>query len=275
MDLNTLEKICARALDHTFCKKKLLVCALSLCICGIFVIFSMGLSLSASAWVSQSLSFLPLFISAFFLASLGIILIRSYHNEIKNRQVPYTKLFVESLTPVLSTMYCFIPIVTGYLMLWVALGLFFLLREIPLFGDFFGVVFAFGPFLLHLGSLLLLILTYFFLFSLTPLFALRSFQIQRLVPLVSGITKESLFTRILLMFLASIPFVSMSTLLWISAKMTSFVYFVQESHLQMILQWFFILPPFALFLAFPVIFFFNMAAEAHIVIQKQSTSALT
>jgi len=274
MDFDSLETSCERALHYTFCKMKLFVCAAALTFCGFLVIFSMGLSLSANAWVSQSLFFLPFFISSALLAALGIVLIRAYHHEIKNRSVSYGKIVLDSWEVALSSSYCFVPLVVAYLIMWVILGLFFLLREIPFIGEFFGVVLAFGPFLIHMGSFLLLALSCCMLFTLAPLFALRTFPKNFLIPYVLTASKNGIFQRLLFIFIAAIPIGSIGCLLWISAQMTSFVYFVQENHIQMILQWFFILPPFAVVLSFPVIFFFNMAAECHIAIQKKATARI-
>ena len=215
------------------------------------------------------MAFLPLFISSSILIALGIVLIRGYHNEIKQRPVPYWKIITDSWEVLLSSSYCFFPFIAAYLIMWVVLGLFFLLREIPLIGDFFGVVLAFGPFLLMLGSFVLLMLCVYMLFALAPLFALRTFPKNLLVPYILTVVREGLLQRIVFLILAAIPVAAISALLWQSAKMTAAIYFVQESHMQMILQWFFIMPPFALILAFPVTFFFNMAAEAHIAIQKR------
>ena len=269
MDFDSLEKSCDRALQHTWCKMKVFVCACVLALCGFLVIFSMGLSLSANAWIAQSLFFLPLFVCAAVLAALGIVLIRAYHHQIKHRLVNYRTLAMESWEVALSASYCFIPLIAAYMALWIVLGVFFLLREMPLLGEFFGVVFAFGPFILHFTSFVLLALAGYILFTLAPLFALRPFPKKFVLSYLLSALKESIFQRVVLISVACIPVGLIGALLWLSAHMTSLAYLTQEKHTHMILQWLFILPPLALILAFPVIFFFNMAAEAHIAIQKK------
>lgn len=160
------------------------------------------------------------------------------------------------------------PIILVYLLLWVLLGVFFLLKEVPLIGQLFSVIFAFGPFLLLLISFALLVISLFALFSLTPLIALKNYSKEQLLEETISLFKIKLLSRIALMVLAVIPVATISLLLWLSAKLTTVVYLVDESHVQLIMQWFVIMLPFAAILSFPVIFFFNMAAEAHILIQK-------
>jgi hypothetical protein len=268
MNFDAMEQMCDRALQYTFCKKKLLLTAATLSLSGLLVVFSMGLSLSANVWVSLSLSFLPLFISSGILIALGVILIRAYHDEVKARDFHYSHLLADSWEVALAASYFFMPVILLYLLMWMMLGLFFLLREIPFVGEFFGVVFAFGPFLLLLGSFTLLLLSIFMLFALTPVLALKDFVRSHLVKNALALAREKVFQRIIFLFIALIPLVVAATLLVVSAKMTTLVYMVQESHVQMILQWFIIMLPFSIILSFPVIFFFNMAAESHIAIQK-------
>lgn len=254
MDWTAIEMMYERALQYTFSKTKFAITTTVLSLCGLLFVFSMGLSLSASLWVSLSLSFLPIFISSGVLIALGVILIRAYHDEIKQKKLNYVTIIKRSWESALSSSYFFMPVILVYLLLWVLLGVFFLLKEVPFIGQLFSVIFAFGPFLLLLTSFALLAISLFALFSLTPLIALKNYSKEQLLEETISLFRIKLLTRLALMVLAVIPVAIISLLLWISAKLTTVVYFVNESHVQLIMQWFVIMLPFAAILSFPVIF---------------------
>ena len=121
----------------------------------------------------MSLTFLPFFLCSGVLLSTGILLIRVYHDEIKNKDIPIREVFAKSWEVVIGASYFAIPIILGYLLLWMLLGVFFLLKEIPGIGNFFAIILAFGPFLLNFGSLVLCLLCIAILYLLTPIIALR------------------------------------------------------------------------------------------------------
>jgi hypothetical protein len=173
MTLADIQFIFNRAVAYTFDKKKLLLVFLILAMCGLLVVFFRGLALSAGQWVSMSLTFLPIFLCAGVLLSTGILLIRIYHDEIKNRFVNYRTILAKSWDVIIGASYFSIPIILSYLLLWMLMGIFVLLRQIPLIGEFFGVVLAFAPFLINLGSLVLCLLSLSLLFFVAPIIALR------------------------------------------------------------------------------------------------------
>ena len=269
MDFSDLEKMCERAARFTCAKRKLFISALTLVLCGLFVVFAMGLSLAASEWVNLSLAFLPFFLCGSLLIVLGVIVIRMYHNEVKNKEVNTGLIVSKSWEYLITSSYFFLPIVLTYLFLWIVLGLFFVLKEIPAVGDFFGVILAFGPFLLLLGSLLLCVATIFLIFVVSPILALKKLSGHELMQYVQTRILSRVFLRISLFFVSLVPLVFTALLLFIAAHLTTNLYVVSDSHTQMVLQWFFIMIPFAVFLSPALVFFFNMAAETHVLIQKK------
>ncbi len=269
MNFALFEKMCTRALEFTFVKKKLLLTTLTLLLCGILIVFCMGLAIQTSFWLALSLSFLPVFISGGVLTGLGVILIRAYHNEIKFRDFRYTSLILESSEIVITSSYVFMPVVLLYLLMWMTLGLFFLLQEIPLIGQFFGVAFAFGPFLLNLGSIVLCLFSIYLLFVMTPLFALRKEPRMATFYLLIEEMRSHIFTRVVLLGFSLVPLLFSLTLLFLAAKMTTWGYMGTQSDLQMILQSLIIMVPFCCILSPSVVFFFSMAAETHVVLQKR------
>ncbi len=153
MDFQSFSFIFNRALRFTFSKKKVFFVFCLLALSGLLVVFFRGLALHASQWVKLSLTFLPIFICSGILLSMGILLIRIYHDEIKQREVNYFSLASRSWDVTIGASYFAIPIVFSYLLLWILLGIFILLSGIPFLGEFFHVILSFAPFLIHLGTL--------------------------------------------------------------------------------------------------------------------------
>src|SRR5262245_18674243 len=153
MNLSDVQFIFNRALSLAFERRKLLMVFVVLALCGLLVIFFRALAIHAGTWVLMSLSFMPIFICAAIVLSVGVILIRVYHDEIKRKTFRYRDILAKSWEIVIGASYFTIPIILCYLLLWMLLGIFVLLKEIPGVGEFFGVIFAFGPFLINLGSI--------------------------------------------------------------------------------------------------------------------------
>ena len=93
MDFQAFSFIFNRALAFTFSKKKLLFVFCILALSGLLVVFFRGFALHAGQWVQLSLTFLPIFICTGILLSMGILLIRIYHDEIKQREINYWNTF--------------------------------------------------------------------------------------------------------------------------------------------------------------------------------------
>jgi uncharacterized membrane protein len=272
MEFYELQNMCRRAATHTCSKQKLVLSSLVLAISGLLVVLAMGLSLHAGSWVSLCLAFMPLFIISCVLTTLGCVLIQGYRDEIKNQSTGYTELITISWQHMVRASYFYLPLVLCYLCFWIVLGIFFLLREIPTIGEFFGVILAFGPFLLLFASLLLSVLAIFLAFVVSPVIALKKVQGTELLQYMQEKLQSNVFARVCLFCLSVVPLCATGILLFIAAHLTTLMYEVSQNHLQMILQWFFIMIPFASILAPAVVFFFNMAAETHIYVQKKIIS---
>lgn len=164
MDFQSFSFIFNRALAFTFSRKKLLFVFCVLALSGLLVVFFQGLALHANEWVKLSLTFLPIFICTGILLSMGILLIRVYHDEIKEREVNFWQILSRSWEVIIGASYFAIPIIFSYLVLWMLLGIFVLLSEIPAVGEFFSAILSFGPFLINLGTLVLCLLSLAILF---------------------------------------------------------------------------------------------------------------
>ena len=269
MYLTDIQFMFNRALAYSFSKKKLLLAFSVLALCGLLVVFFRGLSINAGQWILMSLTFLPFFLCAGVLLSMGILLIRIYHDEIKEKPIDYSDLLSRSWEVMIGASYFSIPIILSYLLLWMLLGIFFLLKQIPAIGELFAVVLAAGPFLLNLGSLVLCLLNFAMLFFVTPIVALKGLNRTQVTQILVNRLKSDVFTNILLAFTAVLPLIAVTGLLVLAAFLTGTVCYNCENPLNNVLQWFFIMIPFTALLAPAVVFFFNYAAEAHVMMQKK------
>lgn len=273
MTLNDIRICFNRALALTFCRKKLLSVFTVLLLCGILVVFSRGLALQAGQWITLSLTFLPIFLCAGVLLSTGIILIRVYHDEIKKKAVSYRQVVNNSWSVVLGASYISIPIILSYLLLWMLLGVFFLLNSIPGIGEFFGVILAFAPFLLNLGAIVLCVLSMAMLFYITPAVALKGLNSSQISQIIIKRFQYDVFLNLLLACIAALPLAFILGLLVTAALLTGAVCYNCDDAVHIVLQWFFMMIPFTALLAPAVVFFFNFAAESHVLFQKRLAPA--
>lgn len=270
MDLKNVQFIFNRALSLTFIKKKLLLTFSILAFCGVLVVFFRGLAANANHWMILSLTFLPIFLCSGVMLSLGIFLIRIYHDEIKGKLISYRTVLSKSWEVIISASYFAIPIILSYLLLWILLGVFVMLGQIPGLGNFFSVILIFGPFLINFGSLLLCVVSLSMLFFIAPIIALKGLNRSLVSQTMVKRAKLDLFTNVTLGFIALLPLAIILGLLVLAGVLTDAVCYACDSHLLNVLQWFFMMIPFTAILAPAVIFFFNFAAESHVLLMKDS-----
>ncbi len=269
MTWKDLEFLFNRALRLTFSRKKLLFIAPILIGCGVLIVLSKAMAIYANPWIRTSLQFLPLFFCSVLLICSGVVLVRIYHDEIKGIPICYRKTIQGSLELMVQVAYLCIPLILSYLLLWTVLGLFYLLRELPVIGELLRVVFSFGPFLLLLGSFVLGLLTIKMLFYLTPVVALRS---KVHVETFEGLFQRFIanpFTNTVLFLTGLFPFGVVSALMTLAAVMTKSSYMAIDSKAVGGVELFFIMLPFSLLLSPAVIFFFNFSAESYVWAQKK------
>jgi hypothetical protein len=270
MNFKNIQFIFNRALSLTFNKKKLLLVFLVLLLCGVLAVFFRGLAINAGQWFVLSLAFLPIFLCCGVLLATGIVLIRIYHNEVKNKDISYRDIVTNSWDTILGSAYLTIPIILSYLLLWMLLGIFFLLNELPGVGTFFGVILAFAPFLINLGSLILCVLSLSMLFFITPIVALKGLNGIQISQTLTRRFQQDLFFNLFLAAIATLPLLLIVGLLTAAAALTGAICYTCDYPLYVTLQWFFVMIPFTALLTPAMVFFFNFAAEAHVLLQKQA-----
>jgi len=264
-----LERAFHRALLSSFSWGKALLVFPALALCGVLIVFCRALRFGASEWMGLSLIFLPILLSFVLLLSVGVLVIRVYQYEQKSLKVNFKKLLWGSLDAVLGTAYLSIPPVLIYLLLWMVLGVFFLMKEIPGLGMVVNTVFVFAPFLLILSTILLCLLSAMLLFFVAPLAAKFSVKRLELARVVLSFFKQRLLLRCLLFVVAVVPGVFFSCLLAIAASLTNLGFSHGEQSWTLALEWFFMMIPFAALLTPAVIFFFQFAFEAELLAKSE------
>jgi len=267
MHWNDLEKAFNRAILLSASRKKLALTFPILVLCGILSVFCKAVSFESGEWVSMSLAFFPILFSSGIMLALGVLVIRMHHHEAKNLALDFRKLIGGSIDLIVGISYLSILPILAYLFLWTLLGIFFLLKEVPVLGDFFSVVFSFGPFLLIFGSLLLCIFNLGLLFFVAPAAALQPLKNIPLAKRVWNVLNRKLFTALILLFVALVPIGFVAGLLSFAAFLTDVSFLVGERSLSVALEWFFIMLPFCAILTPAVVFFFNFAAESYQLLQ--------
>ena len=267
-----VEKAFGRALLLSVSKKKLALTIPTLILCGLLIVFCRAVAYESNDWIAMSFLFLPILLSSGVLFALGILLIRLHHHEAKHLSLDFKELFHSSSDILIGTSYLALFPVLAYLLLWICLGIFFLLKEIPHFGDFFSTVFAFGPFLLIFGSFMLCALNLGLLFFLTPVVALQSFQKTASLAKKVLASLMQMFNSFVVFLIALFPIIFLGGLLCLSAFLTNISFPITERSLLVALKWFFIMLPFAVILSPAVVFFFNFSAESFQLLQKGCSS---
>jgi hypothetical protein len=262
-----IEKCFSRAVILSFSRKKMMLTFPVLVLCGVLIVFCRAVAYDASSWIAMSLAFLPILLSSGVLLALGVLLIRIHIHEVKGLHLGFRRLIAGSVDLIMGTSYLSIPPILAYLFLWVALGLFYLLQEIPGIGDFFSVVLAFGPFLLIFSSLLLCLFNLGLLFFVAPAAAFQPHKRFTLAKRVLTLFQGRILSSFSLFMLALLPIALVTGLLILSAILTNSA---PERPLSVALEWFFIMLPFCAVLTPAVIFFFNFAAESHQLLQAKT-----
>src|SRR3989338_2397151 len=142
-----VERAFNRAALLSFSRKKMLLTLPTLVVCGILTVFCRALAYDAGDWMALSLTFFPILLCSGLLLALGSLLAKVHYHEVKALSVNMRRLISGSLEVMMGTSYLSIPPLLVYLLFWIALGLFFLLKEMPGVGAFFSVIFSFSPFL--------------------------------------------------------------------------------------------------------------------------------
>jgi MFS family permease len=264
LSFDLLAQMFHRAWVGSFERKSffLMVCLMALT--GLIFIFCSGLALDRGIWLSLSLYFIPFFISGGCFMAVGVALIRHYYRKMKSGASSLPEILHQSWEMMLSASYLSFPMLLGFLVLWMILGFFLLLEEIPLFGTFFGVILSFGSVILFLGAFLLAVLLLLTLFFVLPGISLRrSFELKNtLLALVKRVGRDP-FSHLILFLVSILPISLFVPLLILAIHFTEFTFVAEGTVFEALLQRFFMMLPCVCLLTPFVIFFFYFASETY------------
>ncbi len=266
--MHDIETMLWRSWRYSLSMKKFILVSVFLLIVLTIFVFCQAISVSTGPWMKVSLFFLPFFISSGFTLSLSIFLNRVYWKEIHGKTADYKRLITKSWELFLASSFVSVPIFLIYIVLWILLGAFYLIKEIHLLGGVLGSLLSFGPFFLIFLSLLLTIFTIVMLFIIPPSLALEK---------KGKLFWSQLKTRVLSLFpsytflfiLGVLPLIIISLLVLGAFILTNYLYFTEVSQVVRVFQWMILEIPIAAALALPFIFFVNFALETHLHIVKK------
>lgn len=255
MTLQELTSIFNRALARTLNIKKFLALFLLLIFAGLIFLFFQGASLYITSWLKIPFKCIPWFIVIGFLMVGGVLLCKMDFEDLKF-EAP-----LASTWEIIVRASCFtFPLLLAFIIFWVLLGVFILLKTIPVLGVFLGIVLAFAPFLLNLAILLLFVAALGVLFYLSPSLALK--QKVDYKPVLRHF-KGDVFTHLLLLIIGFIP----TWIVWLFAREAIFLTFETYSYgdtpVFMFLQAFFMMLPCLAVLTPALVLFFSLAIETH------------
>lgn len=268
MSWQNLEKMFNRAASDCFAKRKGILVFCVLALCGLISVICRGVSLGATQWMQMSLTFLPIFLCSGILLALGVVLTRLYHAQVKGETLGIFKTIAESKELFWGIPYLTVPLIFSYLVLWIVLGVFYLLREIPHIGPSLGSIFSFGPFLLVFGSIVLGVLSLLTLFFVSPAAAFGGDLKPKLAERVFAKVRENPFSSGMLLLIGLLPLLLLGGVLGLAALMTHLLYVEGGSSFVIVMRWFFMMLPFCALLTPTILFFFNFATEAHVLMVK-------
>lgn len=261
MTLTTLKQMFNRACRYAFSMKKFFCLFLTLILSGLVFLFFQGIAIYAPLWLKWPLKCVPLFVIIGFLMAAGALLTQIYHKQINGEEESIKGTLFSSWELVFKASYLALPLLLAFLVFWILLGVFMLLKAIPYLGTFFGIILAFAPFLLNLGTLLLFLVALGMFFFLTPELALNK-HIDR-KQLVTRLTAD-LFSNLLLLVVAFVPVWVVWFFIGKAAWLTFEIYSTGDAPYEIVLQSFFMMLPFLAILTPVINFFFNFSLEAYL-----------
>ena len=256
MEFKDVELIYTRAWQKAFQKSKFLLMFSLLSFCGFFGVICHMVALSTSPWLKLVFYFLPVFFLFGTLLGAGIFFARAYYHEVRKEKVSYWSIFSKSLGLMLTISQVSLPSILIYLAIWVAMGFFGLIGQIP----YIGPIFSFAPFILVLLTLCLSILFLFALFFMTAQIAFNRLSVESIVGCAVDHLLPHLFSYSILFIVAIFPLALMISLVIVSS---SFIIDKEQS-----LQWLFLMVPIAAVLSPALLFFFNFSVESYNLVRK-------
>lgn len=269
MSWDDLQRATNRAFELTLDWKKLFFTFVLLLIGGWVMVVCRGLAINANGWATLCLRVLPIYVTAAVAMAGGVVLVRIYHDQVKQKPVEYRQVIFSSWHLMVTAASIVMGILLVFFGIWISLGLFHALLAIPVLGSFFSVILAFGPFLLNVSAILLLLGTLAILFYFTPILALKGVSRGKLSQTVRQRLSDDYFSNVIELVWGILPFLASLAVVVVASCLNWRTGFTSANPHQAVMQLFFIMVPLMGLLAPGVIFFFNFATEAHVAFQSR------
>lgn len=264
MQFSDLESMCTRACRHVFFKTKIWYTALLVTVSALVGFCALSIALWSFDLLKSTLLFLPFVATFLSIMTVGVFLIRAYHDEVKRRKTSYKTVLLNCRQELVTSARFFQPFIALFFLLCVGDIAYFFLRMLPGLQGFFDLVFVLGAILWTFTLFLLCAGSCFFIFCITPSLALKPFSNKELLLYSKEAFQSHLLLRLSLFLVAVAPLVLSAFLLWLSLLAISYDTIWPIGGL-------FVMVEVAALLSPAIIFFFNMAAETHILIQTKES----
>lgn len=258
MTLTDLSASFNTSLAGAFAWRKSLFLFLVLLFCGLLTTLCKGFAAVSGPWASLILTFFPLFVSTALLLGAQVVMMRAYRQP----DARIRHLFSTSWERLLCASYLALPLLLAYVIVWMFLGIFMLIRGVPYVGSVASLILAFVPFLLFVASLVLLVVTFLLFFVVVPLIEAEGIvEMKRLPAALWEPIRRDVFTYLLGAVVSLVPLLIVWGILSAASGMTRQLVLGGASPFEHVVAQMFILIPFAALLTPAVTFFFNFAAE--------------
>lgn len=262
MKLTELATLFNRSAGHAFSIQKNFILFFALILFGLIFLSFQGIGVYLSSeWAKFFFLGIPFFLLILLLLACGVLINTLYAYERDDKTPAFKELFSSLRGKMVKASYFGLPLLLGFIALWAFMGVFILLKSIPYLGRFLAVILAFAPFIFSLGVILLLVAGILILFFFTPMLTFHeSVDRAALITRLRG----NLFTHLLLLAVALIPFWIVWFLLSKALDLTFALFSAGDQPIDLVLQGLFILIPIAAILTLPLAFFFNFALESYL-----------
>lgn len=268
MLLQEIEEAFYRSWSCVLSKNKICASFFILFLCSCLVMAYQIFSLFLYSWMLSYVALFFISVCVALLFFLGIVLSRMHGCDRNRIEINFRRSCSAFSEVAFLIIYLITPIFFFCVLCRILLGSFWLLTEIPIIGPFAEVICGFIPFVLIFYIFCMGIFILVSLFYVTPHIALKTENKIDLPREMWMRWKCHLFVNILFFIISISPFLCFSAILLYAFFVTETIYLSPHAFFAFVLQKFFIMIPFALFLTPCIIFFFHFSTESLLLWRK-------
>jgi hypothetical protein len=252
----TLDEMAKRALEASLKKEKIFLAYPILLLTTLISVFVLAILDNAHDWVVFGAISVPVYLSIGLVGSLSVFIHRLYYHELKGETIDYKEIFKASMNRMWNGVFLALPLILTHVILWVFMGLFYLLQGVPFVGPIIAVLFSMLPFAFMMIMTILPLFAFFILFYGSTFFA---FDLK--VDLDN--LKENPLTIAKHFAIGTVPLLLGGVVLGVIYWATMDLFGVTNNIVALSLQRLFLLAPFSFYLTPFVLFFFHFGLESY------------